>query len=479
MEPSIRQQKSSLKSISPGLGSAAVALIGCSLIGQKVDTFLPSCGIAVTLLLAAILSNTTSWIPTVHPLYDLCWTIFLPASLTLLLLARNEMPIITENNISTTSLLANDETSIAACIKRVSVPFVVASLGSLLGCWTSYQCARTFHWFSPDNAKSATACLSASYVGGSVNFFATARLINANAELLGSLATADLLTMALYFTFLSISLDWKWLRSKFRGSSDEMTTVHNTNDDLSTSAETNEDNGSPVSIPSQLLASIPLLSLTYLIVHMANAVEAFLGKWIPGTACAVIALVAPIVNSLVNKIKWWRPFSKVAKPIADFLFLSFFASIGIGSNLKSALHMGPACLIFSGLALSIHVLISTFGSMLWKNAELEDVWIASNAAIGGPATAAAFCCNRLTNPPEKLRGRTMAATFFGVGKEELSRFLHTCIHRCLVSFYSPLPLTKLVMLSVRLWGCQCLAFCEVAKFYKMIDCNHNKSDLVH
>lgn len=57
--------------------------------------------------------------------------------------------------------------------------------------------------------------LSASYVGGFVNYFALAKLINASPDLLRSLATADLLIMAFFFAFLSISLDWKWLKSKF------------------------------------------------------------------------------------------------------------------------------------------------------------------------------------------------------------------------------------------------------------------------
>ena len=94
-------------------------------------------------------------------------------------------------------------------------PFLSASFGSLLGCWTSFKLSQSCNWLSFDNAVAATACLSASYVGGSANYFATGRIINASPDLLGSLATADLLVMAIYFLLLSVSLDWKWLRSRF------------------------------------------------------------------------------------------------------------------------------------------------------------------------------------------------------------------------------------------------------------------------
>ena len=49
---------------------------------------------------------------------------------------------------------------------------------------------------------------------------------------------------------------------------------------------------------------------------------------------------------------------------------------------------------------------------------LEEVWIASNAAIGGPATAAAFVMNcmkgKTVQDDELLQGRTIAATVWGV-----------------------------------------------------------------
>lgn len=76
--------------------------------------------------------------------------------------------------------------------------------------------------------------------------------------------------------------------------------------------------------------------------------------------------------------------------------------------------MGPACLLFSAFALTIHLVIAVVGSLPFaKTVHLEDVWIASNAAIGVPATADAFS-SRLGDK-SKLKQTTLAATFSGCG----------------------------------------------------------------
>lgn len=88
--------------------------------------------------------------------------------------------------------------------------------------------------------------------------------------------------------------------------------------------------------------------------------------------------------------------------------------------------------MFSVLALSVHVLGTLIGCWplaRWSQQRnghsvaggvgLEEAWIASNAAIGGPATAAAFCMNRMKRErspqdDQLLQGRTIAATVWGV-----------------------------------------------------------------
>lgn len=467
---------------------ASLAIVGSSLFGMQISRIVPSGGILATLISAAIFGNVcTQWIPNKHPLYDLCFSLFLPGSLTLLLLAyrppRNDIDTDPDhcsnksnvnidyhkksNYTTTTTTTMDDPNSISACVRRIAMPFLITSLASLLGCWLSYRCALTFRWFQEfasngavvvgvekarEFARITTGCMSASYVGGSVNFMSTARIVGAPTDLMGSLVTADLFTMAIYFSFLSSSLDWEWLVSKFNpvpvqttGAAEQkiVDRKDKTNEKLGqwnnlesargeVEAEVEIDETSTSILNSFYLTSVPLLVSTFFIVQLANRVEDVVGRFIPGSACAFIAFVAPLLNSLVQAKNFWKPFSTAANIWSDFFFLSFFASIGVAANLSSALSMGPACILFSIISLTVHVVGTVSGCLLWKKVmsmffsgrkrhksnsapslELEDIWIASNAAIGGPATAAAFC-SRMKRDPNKLQGRTISATVWGV-----------------------------------------------------------------
>jgi uncharacterized membrane protein len=110
---------------------------------------------------------------------------------------------------------------------------------------------------------------------------------------------------------------------------------------------------------------------------------------------------------------------------SQVLFLMLFASIGVTADFGSAFRAGPGCLVLSLLAVLVHVAVVIGGASFWNRAVthyqqpskghffalpsigLEQVLIASNAAIGGPATAAAWAGQRAPQ-------WALAATVWGV-----------------------------------------------------------------
>ncbi|KAL7581365.1 hypothetical protein ACA910_021958 [Epithemia clementina (nom. ined.)] len=220
-----------------------------ALLGYLLDVkVLRDTGISATLTVSAIICPPS-------PLLDrLCWNTFLPASLALLLLSltddeedmntdlstKNDSPnnTTTETAISAFESFMNemrndDRNSISQSVKRLAVPFVLASLGSFLGgiltfplcCTASAIDASTgvTSWSSwllpPEEARVALSCLTASFIGGSVNFFSTANFIQGSSlsssplssmstatALMGSMAKANLIIMAIYFSLLSAAL---------------------------------------------------------------------------------------------------------------------------------------------------------------------------------------------------------------------------------------------------------------------------------
>jgi len=192
---------------------SAVAAIGCSSwIGMKVNDIniskklgklsLEGVGHIVAIIAASHFSSL-GISPSSHRFYDICWKC-LPASLSLLLLS----PIVEDNEVATTpngnkmkikKIRVRDATRKE--IMAVSIPFVIGCIGSILGCILSFffcWLGRNNHvrahkrifagrqhylfqpgklLYEPSEAAVAAGCLISSYIGGSLNYFASAKII--------------------------------------------------------------------------------------------------------------------------------------------------------------------------------------------------------------------------------------------------------------------------------------------------------------
>jgi uncharacterized membrane protein len=234
---------------------------------------------------------------------------------------------------------------------------------------------------------------------------------------------------------LGLAASSRWLQQWVTGTSDESTKVSLSNRFVTDNVEVSKEvNGSSVSsttsssprcglrIRQQLYGSTIALGLTGILVTLANQMEHKMASLIPGTACGILACITPFVR------RWIAPPQALA--VAPFwsqvLFLMLFASIGLTANVGSAIRAGPGCLILSLLALLVHVMVVLGSTALWNRVVvrlqysqfkghrffkigLEETLIASNAAIGGPATAAAWAGQRAPQ-------WALAATVWGIGK---------------------------------------------------------------
>eukprot|EP00984_Skeletonema_dohrnii_P032800 scaffold27529_cov133-Skeletonema_dohrnii-CCMP3373.AAC.1 len=110
--------------------AAGGSLILSSIIGMISEKFNFSGGHVVTLLSAALLSNTSRMVPTDHMLYDLCWSIFLPSSLVLALLStsssvsqKNSLSDSSSSSSSSMKQSSNKATNVNSSILGMAVPF--------------------------------------------------------------------------------------------------------------------------------------------------------------------------------------------------------------------------------------------------------------------------------------------------------------------------------------------------------------------
>ncbi|CAB9506839.1 Protein of unknown function (DUF819) [Seminavis robusta] len=425
--------------------AASTVLVTSSLAGCWSERRFPNTGTLVTIALAALCSNL-SLAPPAHFLYDLCWTTFLPASLVFLLISfHNNNKNNNQQRQGNNATISRDNGSSCSqkeVIRAVSVPFLMSCLGSIIGCVLSFLVCQKFPrlWLNPSQAAFASSCLCASFIGGTVNFFGVAKIITsreATTTLVSSMATADTLVMALYFSGLSLALQSKRLTKLFGGSSlaaeapiietDPVLLNHGLQgDEVDAKAAVS----SRATILQTSLAGALATTIALAIVKLSSQFERLVAPILPGAACLAIALVSPAVQSILSS---WSSsdhgnnnnnqhsllasqIQHVSRYLSEFCLQLLFASIGTSCHMGRVLLQGSKCVWFSVLALSVHMVVAFLGSLVAKKwfqwpLFLEDVLIASNAAVGGPATAAAFA-GRINSP--RQRGLTMAATVWGI-----------------------------------------------------------------
>jgi len=129
--------------------------------------------------------------------------------------------------------------------------------------------------------------------------------------------------------------------------------------------------------------------------HVSKVIEGLVG--LPGISAAVITALSLVVYS------GWRrrdekSFMAVLGPVtttSSLFFNMFFAAIGAGAGFSHIITTGPAMVSFMGITLLLHASILALGVLAINRSRkagvgIDDMVVASNANIGGPATAAAM-----------------------------------------------------------------------------------------
>jgi len=441
--------------------AAGGTLVLSSIIGMISEKFNFSGGHVVTLLSAALLSNTSRMVPTDHMLYDLCWSIFLPSSLVFALLSTSSSvsekdSLSGPSSASSSSSLkqSSGATNVNSSILGMAVPFAAGSIGSVIGCCASFFLIK-FH--DIEATAILAGCLCASYIGGTVNFFAAAKILipmfNCNntggggiSSLFGSLAAADLVVMAIYFSLLSFASKSTILQSIFpsRGDVDDANKVSSNVDVTALIGDSSSENSKRnASVGSSITAVFLACFISISSVLAATDLEKKI-TFFSGSMCAFLAVFGLIAERLIGmglnqmnkassngKSRLARSFEEVAvvsPKLSNVCFYLLFASVGTTADISLAIGSGPKALTFASLALVIHcatVLVGTFigGRLIGRKlpqSTLQEVLTASNAAIGGPSTAAAFAADLLPITPSsrfisQLRlSLILGATVWGV-----------------------------------------------------------------
>ena len=334
--------------------------------------------VVVTILATFVLSNL-SIIPTDAPSYDIVWSYLVPIAIPLLLFKANLRRIVKEAG-------------------PTLIAFVLGATGTVLGTVIAFYIVP----LGVEGWKLAGIFCS-TYIGGSMNFVASAEALQMNSgELLTAGVAADNLMMTVYFIILFAIPTIEFFVKRFP-------THHEDNKvEINEGIEEIEKEEK-----IEIFDMAKSIAITISICAVGFALSDLIA--IKGTGILIITAIIIVVASVFPK---QLDSIKGADKIGTLLMQVFFAAIGASANVIVVLKFGPILFLFAAVILSVHLSFLLVSGKLLK-LDLAEIVIASNANMGGPTTAAAMAVARKWKAlviPAILCGTLgyAVATFIGV-----------------------------------------------------------------
>ena len=337
--------------INPGstwlLWCAVTAIAAAGLWAETTRIGLRISGAVVAILSGLVLSNA-GILPTKAPVYENVWSYGLPLAIPLLLFQADIKRIVRESG-------------------RVLIGFFLGAAGTLVGGFLSILLLPL-----GESAGDLVASICAAYIGGTMNFVATASAIELDADATAAgIAAANLVVVVyLVFLFLMPSIDsvQRWLtNSSHKAPSREPATPRER-----------------VYAADAALELMYCMAISSAICAVGFTLESFAGR--PGTAILSITIIAVTV---ATAFPGFFGQLQIASKLGTMILQVFFVTIGASASMHEVIEFGPALIALTAFVLLFHFLFVLVGSRL-TSLSLDEALIASNACAAGAPTAAAM-----------------------------------------------------------------------------------------
>lgn len=316
-------------------------------------------GAIMALIIALLLSNFNI-IPLESKVYDDVWGYVVPIAIPLLLFQCDIKKIWKESG-------------------RLAIIFLLSSVGTMLGAVVGFYLLREYI----PTLNNIAGTMTASYIGGGVNFVAVQTALNLDKQLASALIVSDNLLMVLYFFVLiiipTIPFFNKYFKREYRND------IKNMDDKKEVKRPiTLEDVAFNFTISVLIVAVSFGFSDLILAEDRGYVINFLANKYILLTSITVI--LATVFSTFFKKLIG-------SQEIGTFLIYIFFAVIGIPASIKSIVVNSPLLLVFCAIMVITNMVI-TFAFAKLFNFSLEEAILVSNANIGGPTTATAMAISK-------------------------------------------------------------------------------------
>ncbi len=314
-------------------------------------------GILVTMILMSILSMSGVIPVASNPklkveVYELIFSYFIPLSIPLMLMGSNITRIIREGG-------------------KLLIAFLIGALGVVLGSLIAFYIID----LGPDSGNVA-GVISATLIGGSMNFIATGEILNFSTHPLFSATIAvDNFAANAYILLMFAVPSMTFLARFFVKPKVENLEAAEKNPNDETYAITME--------------RIAVSVLIAAIVAATGSLGSDLIQKIYATRMSMSILLITIIAVLLANLfpKSLKKLEDTAFAIGLWMMYIFLAAIGASTNLADMLHVGPAVLGFYLIIMLFHFVFLVSLAKLFK-LDVYEVIISSAANIMGPSVAA-------------------------------------------------------------------------------------------
>ncbi len=352
------------------IGSAAISIV----LEQKYSWGAKVSGAIIALLFGLGMSNLRI-IPTEAAVYDAVWGYVVPLAIPMLLFKADIRKIWRESG-------------------KMLKAFVFAAIGTSVG---AFVATFLLKGAIPELGKIG-GTMTASYIGGGVNFVAMTAVFKPSEYLVNSTIVADNLVMGAFFFVYMYIPSSKFFRKHFKLSYPNLDNNVVTNDEAENKA------GAYWSRKEMSLKDIALtVAIAFGIACVSSVIGGFMGGVIPEgnfffdmikiifsnqyflITIITVALVALFPNFFDNLAG--------GQEIGTFLIYIFFVVIGIPASVMEIIVNSPLLFVFCIIIAAVNLLFCLIGSKV-TNITLEEAMLAANATVGGPTTAAAMAISK-------------------------------------------------------------------------------------
>ena len=322
---------------------------------------------AATALCAGMLVSNIGLMPFESPSYDIVWEYIVPLVIPLLLIKTDLRVIFKETG-------------------RFAGAFHISALGTVVGSFLAVGLLYTLI----DDLELIGPAMTASYIGGSVNFVSVVAMFDPPKDLMNATLVADSGVMIIYFLFL-ITMPGMYLARRFFPISEKSIQIAGTNNSAMQGDYWKPKPIGLVDIGKSLAIAFAIAMISVKISRFFNGPEmpVFI-KMVLGQQYLVLTTLSVLFPII---------FRKTAKnlvgneELGTFFIFIFFVMIGLPASFAKVVLEAPIMILFCAIILFINFLF-TFGLGKLFKYELEELVLAAIVTSGGPMSGVAAAISK-------------------------------------------------------------------------------------